>query len=321
VPAAALSPAPLPPSPPLSGVPPHGPPHAPPPGLAPQRILLGILFMCLTGLFFPVMGGFAKLLGAEYSSLQVSWARAFGHILFMLAAFLPRHGLGLLRTRRPGVQLIRSGLLFTSNLCHFFAITFIPIGKAAAISLTAPLIVALLAWPMLGERTTPARVATLAVGFAGVLIVIRPGTALFHWASLFVVASATSYALYQILTRRIAGVDLPETSAILSSVVGAFGMLLVVPFVWKTPEGWAHLGMFAGMGVLGACGHYCVARAFGYAPANIVSPFQYVQLIGSVSVGWLFFGDWPDAGTWIGASVIVLAGLWLGWSQTRRQPA
>ncbi|MFC7689406.1 DMT family transporter [Paeniroseomonas aquatica] len=125
--------------------------------------------------------------------------------------------------------------------------------------------------------------------------------------------------MYQILTRKVAGIDSAETSAIYSSVIGAFGMLLVVPFVWRTPESWAHVGMFAGMGVLGAMGHYCVARALGYAPANIVSPFQYFQLLGSVAVGWLFFGDWPDAGTWIGGAVIVAAGLWLGVSQARRR--
>ncbi|MFC7542873.1 EamA family transporter [Siccirubricoccus deserti] len=118
---------------------------------AQRHVVLGILFMCSTALFFPLMGGFAKLLGAEYSSLQVSWARGFGHILFMLAAFLPRHGLGLLRTRRPVIQLLRSVTLFTSNLSHFFAIIFIPLAKAASISMTAPLIVALLAWPMLGS--------------------------------------------------------------------------------------------------------------------------------------------------------------------------
>lgn len=284
-----------------------------------QRILLGILFMCLSGLLFPVMSGFAKILGAEYSSLQVSWARAFGHILFLLAVFLPRHGLSVLRTRRPGVQVLRSCMLFTSNLCHFFAITFIPIAKAAAVSLTAPLIVALLAWPMLGERTTPGRVAALGFGFLGVLVVIRPGTALFHPASLLVVTSATCYAMYQILTRRMAGVDSPETSALFSSVVGAFGMLLVLPFVWRTPDSLFDLALFCGMGVLGAVGHYCVARALGYAPANIISPFQYFQLIGSVIVGWLIFRDWPDAGVWIGAAMIVAAGLWIGWSQTRRR--
>jgi len=282
-----------------------------------QNIPLGILFMCTTALFFPLMGGFAKLLGAEYSSLQVSWARAFGHILFLLAAFLPRYGLRVLKPRRPGLQILRSCGLFTSNLCHFAAITYIPIAKAAAISLTSPLIVALLAWPMLGERTTPQRIGLLAIGFLGVLIVIRPGSEVFHWASLLVVGSAASYALYQILTRRVAGADTPETSALWSSVVGAFGMLLVVPFVWKSPESWAHGMMFAGMGVLGALGHYCVARALGYAPANIVSPFQYCQLLGSVAVGWLIFGDWPDGGTWIGAAIIIGSGLALGWGQAR----
>ncbi|MDO9707437.1 DMT family transporter [Paracraurococcus lichenis] len=286
-----------------------------------QRVLLGIAFMCLAGLLFPVMSSFAKILGADYSSLQVSWARAFGHILFLLAVFLPRYGLGVLRTRRPGTQVLRSCMLFTSNLCHFFAITFIPIAKAAAISLTAPLIVALLAWPMLGERTTPGRIAALGLGFLGVLIVIRPGTALFHWASLLVVGSATCYAIYQILTRRVAGLDSPETSAIFSSVIGAFGMLLVLPFSWITPQGLFDLALFCGMGVLGAVGHWCVAKALGLAPANIISPFQYFQLLGSVAVGWLVFGDWPDAGIWIGAAVIVSAGLWIGWSQTRKTRA
>ena len=314
-----------------SGTPlPPRPATDPPPGEAPasapaaaawrapaQNTLLGILFICLAGLLFPMMNGAAKTLGAEYSSLQVSWARAFGHVVFMLAAFLPRHGLGLLRTRWPGLQLARSTTLFCSNLCFFFAVTFIPIAKAAAISMTAPLIVALLAWPMLGERTTLSRVAALGVGFAGVLIVIRPGTAVFHWASLFVLASATCYGLYQILTRTIAAADPPETSTIYSSVVGAFGILLALPFVWETPRSLIDAALFCSLGVLGALGHYCVARALGYAPASVVSPFQYFQLLGSVAVGWLVFGDLPDALTWAGAAVIVLSGLFIGWSQTR----
>ncbi|WP_272877351.1 DMT family transporter [Neoroseomonas eburnea] len=286
----------------------------------PQRILLGILFMCTAGMLFAVMGGCAKLLGAHYSSLQVSWARAFGHIVFLLVAFLPRHGLGVLRTRRPLMQLARSALLFLSNLAHFFAITFIPLAKAASISLTAPLIVALLAGPVLGERTTRARVIALLCGFAGVVLVIRPGTSVFHWASLFVVLSAASYGVYQILTRLVAGVESPETSAIYSSTVGAFGMLLVMPFVWITPVSLFDIGLFCALGILGALGHYCVAYAFGYGPANIISPFQYFQLMGSVAVGNLFFGELPDAYTWLGAAVIIGSGLFIGWSQSRKKP-
>ena len=273
--------------------------------------------MCLAGLLFPMMNGAAKILGADYSSLQVSWARAFGHVVFMLAAFLPRHGLALLRTRRPGLQFARSATLFCSNLSFFFAIASIPIAKAAAISMTAPLIVALLAWPMLGERTTLPRVVALGIGFAGVLTVIRPGTAVFHWASLFVLASASSYGLYQILTRIIAAADPPETSTIYSSAVGAFGILAALPFVWETPRTLFDTALFCSLGVLGALGHYCVARTLGYAPASVVSPFQYFQLLGSVAVGWPVFGDLPDALTWVGAAVVVLSGLFIGWLQTR----
>lgn len=273
--------------------------------------------MLVAGLLFPVMGGFAKLLGQDYSSLQISWARGFGHILFLSALFLPRMGLGLFRTRRPGLQFFRSAMLFTSNLNFFYAISFIPLAKAAAISLAAPLIVALLAWPMLGERTTRGRVVALLIGFVGVLVVIRPGTALFHWASVFVLISAAAYGVYQILTRRIAGIDPPETSALYSAFVGGFGMFLVLPFVWVAPVSWLDAGLFCGVAVLGALGHYCVARAFGYAAANMLSPFQYFQLLGSVAVGWLLFSELPDAMTWVGAAIITAAGLYIGWSQAR----
>lgn len=283
----------------------------------PPRLFLGIAFIIGSGLLFPVMNGIAKALGADYASLQVSWARAFGHVMFLLAVLLPRSGLKVLRARRPGAQLVRSLFLFLSNLCFFFGITFIPIGKAAAISMAAPLVVAVLAWPVLGERTTWGRIAALAIGFAGVLIVIRPGTALFHWASLFVLASAACYGTYQILTRRIAAIDPPETAAVYSSVVGAFVIMVALPFVWTTPTTWHDIALFCAMGPLGALGHYCVARAMLYAPANVVSPFQYFQLFGSVAVGYVAFGDLPDALTWVGAAVIMASGLYIAWSQTR----
>ncbi len=283
-----------------------------------RNLLAGVFFICLSGVTSPLMNGFAKLLGAHYSSLQVSWARAFGHVLFMLIVFLPRFGMKMLRTRRFGMHLARSASLFISNLVYFLAITFIPIGKAASINMIGPLLVAALAWPMLGERTNPRRVAAVCVGFLGVLIIIRPGTEVFHWAALLVIFSALMNGFYQIFTRRISDTESAPTQAIYSSVVGAFGMLLVLPFVWKTPENWADLAFFCSMGVLGAISHYFVALALGFAPANIVTPFQYTQMLGSVLVGYLIFGDFPDALTWAGAGVVVASGLYMGWTQTRR---
>jgi drug/metabolite transporter (DMT)-like permease len=187
------------------------------------------------------------------------------------------------------------------------------------VSQTAPLIVAILAWPMLRERTTLPMALAAAGGFIGVLIIIRPGTAVFHFASLAVLFSATCYATYQILTRRVAPFDSAATSTIYSSVIGAFGMILVMPFVWKTPQTLHDTVCFCGLGVFGALGHYCIARALTYAPVNIVSPFLYTQLLGSVLVGYLFFGDIPDAFSWLGGAVIVGCGLCLGWIQTRRR--
>ncbi|HTR83269.1 MAG TPA: DMT family transporter [Reyranella sp.] len=280
--------------------------------------MAGILFMCGASLLFPVMSGFAKILVHDYNSLQISWARAFGHIVFMLLVFVPRFGLGMLRTRRLGTQLFRSAMLFTSNACSFLAILFIPLAKSASITMMAPFIVLPLAWIFLGERTTRGRLAAMAVGFAGVLFVIRPGTDVFHWASLLALVSAVCYATYQVLTRKIATIDSPETSTIYSSVVGAVGMFLVLPFIWKTPHTFADIAMFCSLGVIGALGHYLVTRALTYAPANVVAPFQYMQLLGSVIVGYLFFGDFPDILGWVGAALIVAGGLAIGWSQTRR---
>ena len=285
-----------------------------------RNILIGIGCMGLAGLHFSVMGGIAKLLGESYSSVQVSWARAFIHLVFLAAVFLPRLGVSVLRTRRPGLQLGRAAMLTTSNLCFFFAITFIPLAQASAVSLAAPLIVALLAWPMLRERTTPWRVAAVALGFAGVLVVIRPGGEVFHPASMLVLVSAAAYGVYQILTRMVAPFDPPATSALWAPLTGAVLLLLAQPWVWENPRTLADCGLFLACGTLGAVGHYLVAQSLRFAPANIASPFQYLQLLAAVAVGYLMFGNWPDALTWVGASIIIAAGLLLAWSQARQRP-
>lgn len=284
----------------------------------PTRPLLGILFMCLAGSFLPAMNGVAKLMSHDYASEQVVWARATGHLVFVLALFVPRHGWGIVRTRRPGVQFLRSCLLITSSFLFVSAVKYVPIAQAASISFTTPLIVAILAGPMLGERITRARIVGLAIGFAGVLVVIRPGADVYHWASLLILANAACYAVYQVLTRRVAGVDSPETSVVYSALVGTLLMSAIVPFTWRTPPGWTDAGLLASLGVLGGLGHYCIARAMTFAPANFVSPFQYWQMVGSVAVGYLMFSEVPDAFTWLGAAMIIGAGLYV---LARGQPA
>lgn len=280
-----------------------------------NKPLVGILFMCLASSFFPVMNGLAKLMSQSYTSEQVVWARTVSHLIFVLALFMPKSGWRILRTRRPGVQFLRSCMLITSTFLFFSAIKFVPIAQAASISFTAPLIVVALSGPILGEKVRASQIAAVLAGLAGVLIVIRPGADVFQWASLLIVGSAGCYALYQILTRRVAGSDAPETSVVYSALVGSVLMSLIAPFTWKTPDSIADAAILGSLGILGGLGHYCLARALTYAQANFLSPFQYWQMVGSVLVGYLMFGEVPDQYTWIGAAIIIAAGIYVGTRQ------
>lgn len=284
------------------------------------RPWLGILFMCLASSFFPVMNGLAKLMSASYNSEQVVWARTLSHLLLVLAVLLPRYGPRVLITKRPKVQFLRSCMLLSSTFMFFSALKFISIAQAASISFIAPLIVVLLAGPLLGEKVTLTRVVAVLVGFFGVLIVIRPGTSVFQWASLLIVGSASCYAIYQLLTRKVAGIDLPETSVVYSALVGSVILSLIVPWFWTDPANWIDVLLLCSLGALGAAGHYCVARAMTYAPANFVSPFHYWQMVGSVAVGYWMFGDLPDSFTWLGACLIIGAGLYVGLQAERSVP-
>jgi drug/metabolite transporter (DMT)-like permease len=205
------------------------------------------------------------VLSRTYPSEQVIWARNTGHLLIVLAVVVPRFGFAVLRTVRPAAQIIRSTVLLMSTAMFFFGVKHLPLAVAGSISQMAPFFVTLLAWPMLGERIRPARLVTVLVGFIGVLVVIRPGTDVFHWASLLVVGSAACYAIYQVFTRRVAGLDRPETSVMYSALVGTLVMSVVVPFAWKTPKSLADTAMLCCLGALGASGHYCVARPLTYA--------------------------------------------------------
>ena len=270
---------------------------------------------------FPVMNGLVQILSERYTTEQVVWARAASHLVFILALFAPRFGRALVRTATLKWQIVRSSVHLASMLFFFSGVKYLPLAKAASISFTAPFFVALLAWPLLGERITPSRLGAVVVAFLGVLVVIRPGTEVFQWASLFMLGSAVCYALYQILTRRVARHDSAETSAVYSALVGTVVMSLMVPFVWTPIAGWADAALLFSLGIIGGLAHYFVARAMTYAQANIIAPFGYWQLVGSVIVGYLISGYLPDLFTWIGAGIIVCAGVYIAWCGAREQPA
>lgn len=259
----------------------------------------------------------AKVLGGLYPVPEVIWARYAGHCLLMLVVLGPRHGRGLVRTGRLGVQLARGVLLLLSTGFFFTALSYLPLAEAAAIGFVAPLLVTLLSIPMLGERVGWRRLTAVAVGFGGVLVILRPGGSLFTPAALLPLCTAVTYGLYQILTRRIGISEKPVASLFYTSLVGALAMTLVVPFVWVGPD-WRHLPMFLALGVCGGVGHFLMIRALQLAPVSLIAPFGYSAIIWSLLFGWLVFGQFPDRISLVGIAVVVASGLYVAYRESVR---
>ena len=275
-------------------------------------ILRAIIAILISVMCFSVLNAMSKTLSQSYPVIEVIWARYFFAFILMLALFLPRSGMNLFRLRNVGSQVVRGLLLFFSSYLYFHGIVFMPLATAAAISLTSPLIVTALSARFLKEPVGPRRWAAVAVGFIGALIVVRPGQAHFDWHALLIVGSTLSSALYQLYSRRYGPGERADASATMATIVGTVVAAPFLPFEWVTPVGGWHWLLFAGMGVMAGIGHYFVTIAYSQAPAAVVAPFNYAQLIGAAFLGYFVFGDIPDFWSWVGAGVIVCSGLYIG---------
>ncbi len=283
-------------------------------GAAPQgsAVMLGIGMTLLAMCLFTTMDTIGKSLTATYPFQQVVWARYFFQFALMLV-MLPHLGIaGLLRTRRHGLQIIRGLLLAVATICMFGAISVVPLADAYTITFTAPLLVTALSVPLLKERVGWRRWSAVLVGFAGVLIVIRPGFGEVPWQLALPLVTAACFALYQILTRLVS-VDPDETPFVMLfyvAWVGAVIMTLMVPFYWQ-PVALADWPWLVAMGGLGAIGHLILIRALVIAPASLIAPFTYSQIVWALLAGWLVFGDLPDVWMLLGCTVIVASGLFV----------
>jgi len=275
--------------------------------------------MCLGVSMFPFMNAAVKLLTAQYPVMQIVWARFTGHLIVMLVVFLPRYGWRLLATRRPAIQLGRSLLMLLSNLVFVMAIGRVPLATASAIGFTSPLLVTAMSVPLLGEQVGPRRWSAVLVGFAGALLIIRPGSGLANPAVLLLLVSSASYALYQIATRWVAFYDGAATGIVFAALLGSLAMSLVLPFIFVPPRSLFDLALFVSLGLIGGAGHYLITRAFQSGPAAILAPLGYVELIGTSILGYLIFGNFPDRLTWAGAAIIIASGLYIALREHRRR--
>jgi drug/metabolite transporter (DMT)-like permease len=198
-----------------------------------------------------------------------------------------------------------------ATLCAVVALKYIPLADAATIAMTNPLFVTLFAIPIVSERVGWRRLTALGVGFCGVLLVLRPGLSDFDPMALLMLASAAISALYLVITRITSRIDPHEVSFFWTAVVGALASLPFMPFLFQAPAtGW-HLTLFIAIGFWGGIGHLLMIMAHRHAPAPVIAPFTYTQLIVAVFLGWLVYDRWPDAFTWLGATVLVGSGLYV----------
>ena len=278
--------------------------------------LRGILMIMAAVAMFTVMDAIAKYLSRYYPVALIVWARYAFHLLLMVTALGPRLGLGLCRTSRPGMQILRGAVLAGATLMFINAIKRMPLAEASSITFVAPVLVTLLAVLILKERVDLSRWLAVGAGFIGVLFVIRPGSGVFTWVSLLPLATACFFAIYQILNRHMAGLESPYVSIFYAGLVGTVVMTFGLPAVWVAPQNALHAFLFVVIGVIGGLSHLILIKAYDYASASRLAPFSYTQLIWVTLMGYLVFDDFPDHWSLFGMAVIMLSGIYIATHQT-----
>jgi len=280
--------------------------------------LSAILLIVVASACFSAVDVTVKHLSQRYPVPLLVWARWGVQALILLAVMGPRLRLDLVRTTRLPLHLVRGIVLIASSLCFFSALHYLPLAEATALNYTAPMLVTLMAAWWLRERLTRARWAFVVAGLLGMLLIVRPGSEMLTPAALLALGAAALYAIFQILTRKLAGENL-MVLMMYPSLVGTAFLSLALPFVHS--GGWypiSDLGAIVGLGIAGTVGHLLFVQAFQRASASAIAPFTYMQLVWSTLAGWLLFATFPDGWTLTGIVVIAGSGVVLTWYERWR---
>jgi drug/metabolite transporter (DMT)-like permease len=273
--------------------------------------ILAITLMCGAMLCFTGLDTSSKWLGPRLPALQIVWARYLSATVIALAVARPWTHPAVLRSKRPGLQALRSLLLLGSTVSVVLALRRLQLAETATISFLTPIFVALLAGPLLGERVGGDRMIAIVIGFFGVLIATRPGTSAFQPIVLVAIAGVACNSGYVLATRKLAGFDSPQTTLLWTQAAGVVLLTPILPWVWRQPGSLHVWLLMTGLGAFAAAGHGLLIVAHKFAPAPALTPFSYTQLAWMIASGFLVFGDSPPTATLIGAALVVACGAWL----------
>jgi drug/metabolite transporter (DMT)-like permease len=282
-----------------------------------DRPLAGILMMLAGIAGFAVMDATIKWLTADYPVPQVVALRSWFGLPILIMLAMREGGLPALRTKRPMVHIGRYLLVLLLSLSFFWVLSMMKLVDAIAIAFAAPIIITALSVPLLKEAVGPRRWVAIAIGFCGVLIMLRPGMGVFQWASIAALGSAVVYALLMITTRAFKSTESTASLMLYPQLGMSLTGLLMVNYFWVTPTMF-DLALFALAGLFGSIGVMCLTHAFRMAPAAAIAPFEYTALVWATLLGYLVWGELPDRYTLVGALVVIASGLYIIYRETRK---
>lgn len=278
--------------------------------LAPEGdSMRGIAFMAGGMFLFSAVDTQAKFLTESLHPIQIVWSRQLGLFLGVLILIAMR-GMSVLRTGQPLLQIGRGALAATSATLFVVAVSYVPLADAVAVSFVAPFIVTLMGALILREPVGLRRWVAVIIGFAGTLIVIRPGLGVLHPAVGLVLIAATAFAFRQVLSRVLSGTDSVQTTVAYTALVGSALLTIPLPFVWQAPQMGLEMVLLVSIALMAAVAEVLVIKALETAQAVVVAPVQYSLLIWGTFYGWMVFGQLPDMWTWVGALIIVATGIY-----------
>lgn len=299
---------------------------------------LGVGFLVLGQLIFSLQDIAVKGMGGNYPVMEIVIFRSIVALPLTLLFFRFEGRRGLPKTKQHRLEYLRGFLLFLSYTTHFMGLAALPLADIAAIKFSGPLMITLLSVVFLSERVSLRHWLALFVGFLGVLLIVRPGSAGFNIGSIFILLSTLFYALSVIITRQLRTTDSSATMAYYSSLVYLVASFIFVPLsisvgeipgahpsiaflfrAWSTPSplDWF---IMSGLGLVWAGGMYLLARAYSSAPASVVAPFEYVTLPINVMWGFVLWNQFPTLTTWIGALLTLLSGLYILYQEQKKLP-
>ncbi len=268
------------------------------------RLMLGAV------LAFACMDASMKLLSAHYAPLQVGALRGFASLPFVLAWAVIGHGWRSLRPVNHGLHLLRAAFGVAMMAGFVYGLARLPLSSAYAIGFVAPMLITMMAVPILGEKVGPRRWLAIGLGLVGVLVILRPGAGTISWAALAVLAAAFCYAASAITVRLLVRTDTPQAMVVWVLLLMGLGATALAWTDW-TPLRAADYPVIALVGVFGALGQVALTQAFRIGEASQIAPLEYTALVWTLLIDLMFWGVLPDAVTWAGAAIIIAGGLYL----------